>query len=434
MKKKLIILLTFLITITLGITYAWWRWQSSTNTNVSFTIEGATITYNGGPDINNIVLIPVSSKEVGETNGTGVAKTITASANKTMYLTLNLDLVTFPSNLAEESLVWEIYKGNDKIGNGNFSNKAQGDTITLFTNETINSTTSTYKLYIWIDGNQENPSTMMNQSFVMHLNATATDEAPQSALPDFILNSNAPLDSVNSTYVTGYYESYTLSNEDKATLKAYMANNGMSDSEQADQCIANEGSYNGCLDYYLEQYNQANDPDIVLTGVGNNIPGINFKENASDTNGKGLYIRSGTENNINPIYYYRGAVDNNNVYFANYCWKIVRTTETGGLKLAYNGAPTSGSCGTGTTSQTNSTIGNSAFNTINNDAKYVGYTYDNSGVETDSTIKGLIDTWYQTNLLTNYDNYIEDTVYCNDREEASTSELAELQQIGRAHV
>ena len=104
-KKKLFIILSLLIFITIGITYAWWRWQSSTNTNVSFTIEGATITYNGGPDINNIVLIPVSSKEVGEVNNTGVAKTITASANKTMYLYLNLDLVTFPNALAEESLV-----------------------------------------------------------------------------------------------------------------------------------------------------------------------------------------------------------------------------------------------------------------------------------------------------------------------------------------
>ncbi len=67
--------------------------------------------------------------------------------------------------------------------------------------------------------------------------------------------------------------------------------------------------------------------------------GIDFNESSSDTNGKGLYVRAGTENDEYPIFYYRGDVDNNNVLFANKCWKIVRTTETGGTKLIYNGEP-----------------------------------------------------------------------------------------------
>ena len=66
---------------------------------------------------------------------------------------------------------------------------------------------------------------------------------------------------------------------------------------------------------------------------------INFADASSDTNGKGLYILPGTENDTNPIYYYRGAIDNNNVVFAGFCWQIVRTTETGGIKMIYNGLP-----------------------------------------------------------------------------------------------
>ena len=65
--------------------------------------------------------------------------------------------------------------------------------------------------------------------------------------------------------------------------------------------------------------------------------GIDFSQISSDTNGKGLYTLHGTENNLNPIMYYRGDVENNNVKFANFCWKIVRTTETEGVKLIYNG-------------------------------------------------------------------------------------------------
>ena len=60
---------------------------------------------------------------------------------------------------------------------------------------------------------------------------------------------------------------------------------------------------------------------------------------------------SGTQ----PIYYFnaRNATkaaeiqDQNNVLFANMCWKMVRTTDTGGVKLIYNGEPDEfGSCGT----------------------------------------------------------------------------------------
>jgi len=65
--------------------------------------------------------------------------------------------------------------------------------------------------------------------------------------------------------------------------------------------------------------------------------GIDFYVEPSDTNGKGVYVKSGTENDAYPIYYYRGEVTNNNVVFGGYCWKIVRTTETGGVKLIYNG-------------------------------------------------------------------------------------------------
>ena len=87
--------------------------------------------------------------------------------------------------------------------------------------------------------------------------------------------------------------------------------------------------------------------------------GINFAEAPSDTNGKGIYQRAGTGTNGEyPVYYYRGEVDNNNVAFNNFCWKIVRTTETGGIKLIYNGTYDGDCNNTGSAS----TIGDSAFN------------------------------------------------------------------------
>ena len=99
--------------------------------------------------------------------------------------------------------------------------------------------------------------------------------------------------------------------------------------------------------------------------------GINFNSISSNTNGKGVYIRAETEDNKYPVMYFRGDVNNNHVKFANFCWKIVRTTETGGTKLIYDGVPDSnGYCNnTGTASQ----IGKSAFNSRYQSPADVGY-------------------------------------------------------------
>ena len=100
--------------------------------------------------------------------------------------------------------------------------------------------------------------------------------------------------------------------------------------------------------------------------------GINFGSRLdNNTNGKGVYIRAGTEDNEYPILYFRGDVDNNHVKFGGFCWLIVRTTEAGGTKLIYDGVPDSnGYCNnTGTASQ----IGTSRFNQNINSPADVGY-------------------------------------------------------------
>jgi len=72
---------------------------------------------------------------------------------------------------------------------------------------------------------------------------------------------------------------------------------------------------------------------------------VDFSQGASEANGQGLMMMNQTQNDEYPIVYYRGDVNNNNVIYAGYCWLIVRTTETGGVKLIYNGEVNSdGSC------------------------------------------------------------------------------------------
>ncbi len=111
--------------------------------------------------------------------------------------------------------------------------------------------------------------------------------------------------------------------------------------------------------------------DNISSEFVSSSSGIDFGRAPSDTNGKGVYTRVGTEGNEYPILYFRGDIDNNHVKFGGFCWKIVRTTETGGVKLIYDGVPDSnGYCNnTGTASQ----IGTRAFNSTYRSPADVGY-------------------------------------------------------------
>ena len=135
---------------------------------------------------------------------------------------------------------------------------------------------------------------------------------------------------------------------------------------------------------------------------------INFANNSSSSNGQGLYILPGTENDTNPIYYYRGAVTDNNVIFGDYCWQMVRTTDTGGIKMIYNGAVTGNGVTCENTAHADRIISSSAFNSQYNTVADVGYmnnaryTYS-SGVTT-GAIYGKDVEWNGTNYLV-----IEDT-------------------------
>ncbi|MBQ3307060.1 MAG: hypothetical protein IJG68_02580 [Bacilli bacterium] len=129
--------------------------------------------------------------------------------------------------------------------------------------------------------------------------------------------------------------------------------------------------------------------DSVVSTYVTNENGVQLNAISSDTNGKGIYLRAETENDNYPIYYYRGDVDNNHLIFANFCWRIVRTTDTGGVKLLYDGVPSNGECNN-TEKDTRISTGNTTFNTYTSGPAYVGYMYGDG--YTYSTANGT--NWY----------------------------------------
>ena len=141
-----------------------------------------------------------------------------------------------------------------------------------------------------------------------------------------------------------------------------------------------------------------------------------FSQTSQQDGTSGVYE---TTEGATPIYYYRGAV-NNNVKFGDYCWKAIRTTVTGGVKLIYNGEAVGNQCTTQTGNSTMiNNVSNMKFNNSDDNAAYVGYTYidPTTSEETDSNMKQVIDTWYSSAITNNKidDSKVETTTYCNDR-------------------
>ena len=160
------------------------------------------------------------------------------------------------------------------------------------------------------------------------------------------------------------------------------------------------------------------------------------------------------------IYYYRGVLENSvgsygsdgsAVTYPNYvildadgskttadtCWRIVRTTGSGGVKMIYNGKWTGSTCANATT---NAQVTTQAFNATSNIGNKsiiaTGYTFNPSyktttgstaystlfgsnssysGNSTNSTIKGYIENTWFTNI-NSYSSILEPSAgYCNDR-------------------
>ena len=180
-NKGLIIGIIGLIIVMIGGTYAYYRWNSTSNINVSVKISGNTVTFVGGSNVTG-TLTPVDSKEEG------IKKDITVKANEAgSTMSLYMDLTTMPNELKEESFVYELYyndttlvkKGNFKAYNA--SSNASGityassgvTTLTLFTDRVVNTTTDKYTLYLWFNGKDyTNPNTMQNKTLSFDLYAT----------------------------------------------------------------------------------------------------------------------------------------------------------------------------------------------------------------------------------------------------------------------
>ena len=172
-------LVVLVIVVIVSGTYAYYVWTTSDSdtTKIVAGIGAATVTFDGGSDI-SANLRPVSDKSKG------IIKNISVKADtEGLVFNMYLDITSIDTGLKDESFRYELYKGDTKVKEGNFSDsyltsntvtcsKNNTNHIVLLTNESISTSKTSYTLYIWIDGaNYTNPNTMMNKIFSFKLHA-----------------------------------------------------------------------------------------------------------------------------------------------------------------------------------------------------------------------------------------------------------------------
>ena len=172
----------------------------------------------------------------------------------------------------------------------------------------------------------------------------------------------------------------------------------------------------------------------LLAGIKENYPSLmqpltNPGKEGSPANEA---VLAGAVDDYGMSYYFRGNVTNNYVQFANKCWRIVRVTGDGSIKLVLhndNVNNVTSPCASSNNSTNaafarySGTTYNTAFNEQYDDNAYVGFMYGTAGsskyAETHantnkSTILQKLETWYKNNLAT-YESKLADTIWCNDK-------------------
>ena len=148
-------------------------------------------------------------------------------------------------------------------------------------------------------------------------------------------------------------------------------------------------------------------------------------------------LLASTEDDYGTSYYFRGAVKNNYVEFANKCWRIVRITGDGSVKLVLHNDNTAGAANpcSSANNSTNAAFARysetkytSSFNTNNYEENaYIGFKYGTTGASdyasahantNKSTILKNLESWYNNNLES-YESKLADTIWCNDKSTVS---------------
>ena len=401
MRKKFIIgILIVLIIVVISLsTLALFTWTSPNTTLTLEVGEMTDVIFQEGNDIiaNNIG--PVLNYEDGEITEFAIINNAENEQQAKFYL----DISEISDSLKEESFKYLLQTSTD--GNnyetykeGNFASATTGELV-ISDSEVLPSGRTYYRFIIYIDGNMENPISMMNNSLKATFNVgllTASDIT--LAKLGLTANEGTPDFSQEATTDEGIYGA-----EDDYGTSYYFRG-------AVENNYVRFGTY--ASDVYYGFSSESIDPtdEKISHGYYNSLEEC---QSASSYNKLcQVGITSGT-----PIY-----------------WRIIRINGDGSIRMIYDGTRTHAN---GNESN-DRIIGNSDYNDgekfiieptrillSNTDNSALGYMYGTINADSyeettqninDSLVKTQVDNWYQRHIAnTGYNDKVADVIYCNDR-------------------
>ena len=453
MKKRIIILVVSLIIVTgiiIGVSYAFFSTggkQETANTftsgclNISLTDASASI------NLNNIY--PITDIEGLDT--TSYDFTITNTCNTDTNYEINLESLNGVSNSLSADYL-KVSLSSDTVGNvisilsdnTRVTPEIDGayEAYNLYTGTLKASETKTYHLKLWLDYDAT-VEVAANKVYQSKINVIANPEIQvvdnleaTFELNDKTLTSNLTSNVISATYCTTTDNICTPSTSANISNNSYTVELETKEENQKIICsdkiegvqLCPEGA-EACNTILANTELKTDIPDFSKTSCTN---GSNNGSNCGEET-VGLYKE---ETSKGTTYYYRGDVENNYLVFADKYWRIIRINEDGTVRIIYSGEKSEVDAAGKETILANgyndsntqyTQIQTSAFNSSFTRSEYVGYTYteglqrpstQNGG--TPSTIKGILDSWYSTNIgnKTEYDNKVASggsAGFCNDR-------------------
>lgn len=365
-KSKLLlisIIIIFILTIFIGTSYSLWQIINTQEENNVVTTSCFNIEFSGDNDINIENTYPISDEK-------GLQKipySLKLKNDCELGSSFKIIINSLKSNTLNNNYIKLAIKENDNLKftpktinklqvNDEYDTSKFSSSYTILEDNLYSEQEKEYKIYLWMDIDATNSE--MNKIFKANFMIINTVNSDIVSLDKKILDNNGG--------------------------KEYIENKGNPDFSKASVTQA-----------YYDKLEDKNNYTV-------------------DT---GMYS---TEDDYGTSYYFRGAVDNNNVIFANFCWQIIRITGNNSIRLIYNGIPDNGTCPK--VYGSNSGISSDIFNNSNDNA-YVGYMYGTIGSDNyndthanlnSSNAKNKVDTWFENNLK-EYQSLLTDTLFCGDR-------------------
>ena len=421
----------------IGITFAFFSTggiQDTANTfqsgclNISLTSNSSSIS------LNNI--LPIT--DVEGLSGTSYDFTIENTCNTSANYQVNLESLNEQANSlgADYIKVSLSSDTNDNVisilsDNTSVTPEVEGayEAYNLYTGTLNADETKTYHLRLWLDYDAT-VEQAANKVYSSKINVIANPETQVVDTLEAKFNiENTTVTSTLTSNVTSASYCVTTNNICTPTTNANISNNSYtieleeSEEEQVVCTRLNGTSKVICSEPLLAKQPSASEVILANKNIDDSRSGAITGTLTADTTG----IIYSIADDYGTSYVYAGAPTDNWVSFAGFYWRIIRINGDGSIRMIYNGTDT---VTIGTTTQLTNT---SIFNSNDNDNAYVGYMYGNAGASSynathannnNSVIKGILDTWYQNNIVANdYDQYIStEQGFCNDRSLNTTSE------------